>query len=269
MLKSQEKPHRNSSTLFIGLKIAAILLIGLAVGFSIYNISSETHNDTRLVEVKLIEKVSVPGQKISTILPDGTKVKLNSDSKLIVPEVFDANQRVVELSGEAFFEVTENKGWPFIVKSGSMEVKVLGTSFNVRSYSDDKLLKVAVKTGKVEVMGIGEEEHTVTLLPNYISTWNPDKTSLTKSEISGPDKIFGWTEQQLVFENESLPEVLNVLSRWYGLSFDDPANLAEDAKRKYTAKYKNPTIKQMMISLAHVYDFNYEINELENKITLK
>lgn len=268
-LNRKDSSNRTSSALSIAFKIAAILLLGIAAAFSIYNLSFRTQGDTRLVEVRMIEKVSVAGQKITTTLPDGTKVKLNSDSRLIVPEKFDSSKRVVELSGEAFFEVAENKEWPFVVKSAGMEVKVLGTSFNVRAYEEDQVSKVAVKTGKVEVKGIADEEQRVTLLPNDISSWNRVASSLNKSEIEAMDQVFGWTEQKLVFENESLPEVLRVLSRWYGVKFVDSYNLTETAKRKYTAKYMNPTLEQMMLSLAHVYDFDFEIDEKENKITLK
>ncbi|MEQ8553133.1 MAG: FecR domain-containing protein [Cyclobacteriaceae bacterium] len=264
---SQEKKSTNISWIY---RVAAIVLLGLIGSFIAIEFSSDSNKGIQLVEVKMIEKVSVSGQKITTILPDGTKVKLNSESKLIVPEQFELDRREVELQGEAFFEVVENRNAPFIVKSGDMEVKVLGTSFNVSAYQDDKLLKVGVKTGKVEVKGIGEtKEYTVTLLPNDMSTWDPEQNQLEKNEIGNTDAIFGWTDQKLVFENHSLPAVLNTLSKWYGVKFIDDKKLAESAKRKYTAKYQNPTLEQMMISVAHVYDFEFEINKTENEITLK
>lgn len=264
---SEERRSINISWVY---RVAAIVVLGLIGTFLAVQFSADSTKEIQLVEVKMIEKVSVSGQKITTILPDGTKVKLNSESKLIVPEQFDPNSRVVELQGEAFFEVVENKDAPFIVKSGNMEVKVLGTSFNVSAYSGEKLQKVGVKTGKVEVKGISEsEEYIVTLLPNDLSIWNSEQQILEKEAIKAEDAVFGWTDQKLVFENHSLPEVLKTLSKWYGVKFIDDKNLAESASRKYTAKYKNPTLEQMMISVAHVYDFDFEINETEDEITIK
>ncbi len=269
-LVSNVSPNKKSNGFSWIYRVAAILVIGLIGTFIAFQFSTDGQKEIQLVEVKMIEKVSVTGQKITTVLPDGTKVKLNSESKLIVPEQFDPDRRVVELQGEAFFEVVENKDAPFIVKSSNMEVKVLGTSFNVSAYQDDKLVKVGVKTGKVEVKGISEtKEYTVTLLPNDMSTWDSEQNQLEKNRIGNTDAIFGWMEQKLVFENHSLPAVLNTLSKWYGVKFIDDKRLAESAERKYTAKYQNPTLEQMMISVAHVYDFDFEIDKTKNEITLK
>ncbi len=268
-LVSNGSERRKSNSISWVYKVAAIVILGL-IGTFLAVQFSDSQKEIQLVEVKMIEKVSVSGQKITSILPDGTKVKLNSESKLIVPEKFDPDQRVVELQGEAFFEVVENKNSPFVVKSGNMEVKVLGTSFNVSAYSGEKLQKVGVKTGKVEVKGISEsEEYTVTLLPNDLSIWNSEKNILEKEAIKAEDAVFGWTDQKLVFENHTLSEVLNTLSKWYGVKFIVQNNLVKSARREYTAKYKNPTLEQMMISVAHVYDFEFMINETENEITIK
>ncbi len=269
-LGSNGAKHPKSRSFSWIYRVAAILVLGLAGTLVINKLSPGEGPETQLVEVKMIEKVTLPGQKITTTLPDGTIVKLNSESKLIVPEQFHPNQRIVDLSGEAFFEVVENKESPFIVKSGNMEVKVLGTSFNVRAYQEDPVLKVGVKTGKVEVKGIIEsQEYMVTLMPNDMSTWNPRKKHMEKEKITGADAVFGWTEQKLVFENHSLPEVLVTLSKWYDVKFIDQQNIAQKAVRKYTAKYKNPTLEQMMISVAHVYDFEFEIDKTGNEIILK
>ncbi len=84
-----------------------------------------------LPEIALIEKVSLPGQKITTILPDGTHVKLNADSKIIVPSRFSGDRREVTLIGEAFFDVARDESKPFLINTENMKVEVLGTSFNV------------------------------------------------------------------------------------------------------------------------------------------
>ncbi|XOV91013.1 MAG: FecR family protein [Bacteroidota bacterium] len=267
--KKEDNPG-SKNPILIWLRISAVILVAASLIFSVYQLSFKAVPESQVVEIKMVEKVSLAGQKINTVLPDGTKVKLNSGSKLIVPQKFEPNARVVELAGEAFFEVTENKTAPFIVKSGNMQVKVLGTSFNVRAYHEDSTFKVGVRTGKVEVTGIeNAEEYKVTLLPNDLSIWNHESRVMSKEKIELADAVFGWIEQKLVFENQSLSSVLKVLSKWYGMKFIDESGISDSSKRRYTAKYKNPTIEQMMMSLAHVYKLNFEINKNENVVTLK
>ncbi|MCV9387406.1 FecR family protein [Reichenbachiella ulvae] len=209
---------------------------------------------------KLIEKVSLPGQKIITTLPDGTKVKLNAGSRLIVPEVFDTDRRLVTLIGEAFFEVERDENRPFIIQTDSLQVQVLGTSFNVNAYRGEQAL-VAVKTGRVAVSNSSDR---VELVPNQMASMI--NARLLKESISKEQLPFAWTEQKLVFNDEAIAQVFQKVSRWYGIQIELNGELNTD--KKYTANYDNPTMLEMMDVLSFVYDFKYEFYENEKKLII-
>lgn len=238
------------------IKVAATLVLILSISIVIYKIQHAYHQTIEHAELRLIEKTSLPGQKITVTLTDGTVVKLNSDSKIIVPEHFDSNHRIVELVGEAFFDVNRDTERPFIIKTKDLRVEVLGTSFNVKSYDTDIRPMVAVKTGKVAVNKI-EGNDAVYLEPNEIVRLTNDG-NLSKKAIDNNELVFGWTEQRLVFEETVMEEVFEQLSRWYGVEIIIEEEI--ENKRPYTASYKNPTVEEVFKSLSHLYQFDYENN---------
>lgn len=253
MAKSQ-KTITVSSGIPLILKIAAVFLLTLTISIIIYRFQ-QTQSDDLAIELRNIEKVSLPGQKLTINLPDGTIVKLNAESKLSFPRHFEKDQRVVQLTGEAFFDVNRDTQRPFIVNSGNLKIEVLGTSFNVRSYQKNRE-SVAVKTGKVRVESSGTKT-TLLLSPNEMAAF--DGLHLSRNHIHNRDLSFGWTEQRLVFDETPLPEVFETISRWYGKEIIIRKDLEKD--RPYTANYDNPTVEQVFKSLSHLYQFDYENNE--------
>lgn len=203
----------------------------------------------------LIEKETAPGQKLTFELPDGTLVKLNASSKITFPQVFGQHVREVSLTGEAFFSVTRDESKPFRITSNDMLVEVLGTSFNVRSYDDEDFATVAVKTGKVAVKSPDEQ---LFLLPKEAATLKPGLHGLSKTVISNDLLFFGWIDQQIIFQEESIGEIFKTLSRWYDVDFVVKKKLNE--KKEFTAKYKNPVLTEVMESLSYAYEFNYTMN---------
>lgn len=235
------------------LRVAAIVVLSLSIGLVL---SQYMKKEEQPPEITWVEKESKPGQKITTILPDGTRVKLNTDSKLISPTSFTGDFRKVILKGEAFFEVTRNESKPFIIETENMEIMVLGTSFIVSAYENETINSVSVKSGKVEVKG------TYAMAPIQLTqneaTFYQGEAEMKKSEIIKPDYVFGWIDQKLLFDNHSIEEVLDRISRWYGVEIDLKKRLEQ--QKRYTASFENPTLKQVMDILAFVYDFDYEIN---------
>ena len=122
-----------------------------------------------------IHRLSIPrGETFKVVLSEGTEVFLNSDSRLAYPTIFKGKERVVSLEGEAYFKVTKDAKHPFIVKSGNLQVRVLGTEFNVRSYSPTDV-RVTLITGKVAVSdtcGI----HSVEMMPGQSAQLSSDGT---------------------------------------------------------------------------------------------
>lgn len=235
--------------------VAASFLIICALIFALYQANSSAEEYELRSATKVIEKVSLPGQKITTRLTDGTLVNMNAGSKILVPEFFEEDRRVVSLVGEAFFNVSRDESKPFIIKTGDIEVTVLGTSFNVLAYDDGSKKAVQVKSGKVSVKNrFGEE---IIIEKNEMIVCDLDG-ELKKYLIDDMDLAFGWIDKRMVFKDHNFTEVLKALERWYGLEVKFERDIISGIK--YTAKYENPSLTEVMQSLSHVYQFNYEIN---------
>ena len=166
-----------------------------------------------------LNRVIIPYGKSSLItLSDGTKVWLNAGSQLMYPSLFMQKKREVLLIGEAFFEVTKNKEKPFIVRTELVDVEVLGTSFDVSAYADDKIFETVLVKGSVNV-GIKKDgllagkEHVV-LLPNQRIAFNKEENT---SKVSDVNTTFytSWKERMFQFEKEDLNRILRKLERYY------------------------------------------------------
>ena len=239
-------------------RVAAILLLVFATGGFFYHVTSVDGHDERVAEMKWIEKVSMAGQKVIISLPDGTRVKLNAGSKLLAPEKFVENTREVTLTGEAFFEVAENQERPFIVHTDHLDIKVLGTSFNVKAYDTEEKIKVAVATGKVAVSNPGATQDDVLLTPGKIAAYTSASERFDIGEFDW-DVELGWKDNNLVFEKNNLSEIFQTLARWYGVEFE--MQRALNNNRDYSGTYYNPTLQSVLEGLSFVYHFKYEINE--------
>lgn len=240
---------------------AAILFIGLGITM-LLNLQTE-EEDLPTQTIALVEKQTNNGQKLTFELPDGTMVKLNAGSQLTFPQIFSNERREVELVGEAFFDVKRDVSKPFRITTGKVNVQVLGTSFNVKSYADDREVAVAVKTGKVSVESKSRGEKLI-LEQNELALYRNDERTLSKYVMTESGSAFGWTNNELVFENQSVSEILTLVSRWYGVEIN--YDKAQAADRKFTGRYNNPTLNQVMASLSFAFDFNYEIDE--NTVTI-
>jgi transmembrane sensor len=237
-------------------KVAAVIVFCISIVFTLYK-SQKNVSDYKsaLVEIKIIEKVSLPGQKVTTQLPDGTIVKLNSDSKILVPEKFSDSIREIKLYGEAFFDVARDVSRPFIIKTKNLRVEVLGTSFNVRSYPEENYSEVAVASGHVAVSD-GEREVKDLVKGEKIAYKEGSKMLKMPNDW---EKDFGWKDNILLFQNKKLTEILEILKRWYGVQFKIENNVLASTE-KFSGRYHDPTLKGVLEGISFVYDFSYQIN---------
>ena len=155
------------------------------------------------------------GGEYNLTLSDGTKIWLNSHSKLKYPTRFTGKERIVELEGEAYFDVSKNKDFPFIVKMNGIQIKVLGTSFNVNAYSDEDEIITTLVEGKVEVSDILREQKEI-LTPNDQYSINIHNGNYKKT-IVDTDIFTAWKDGRFVFNNEKLENIMVRLSRWYNV----------------------------------------------------
>jgi ferric-dicitrate binding protein FerR (iron transport regulator) len=157
-------------------------------------------------------KLSTPrGGQFRIVLPDGTKVWLNSASSLRYPTAFAGKQRIVELEGQAYFEVAKNAAQPFKVMVQEMEVQVLGTDFDVMAYPDETTVNTTLLAGSVQV----KEGPALQLLqPGQQAVLNNQDHAITVKEAD-LKKVMAWRNGLFVFNHMALPAILREVARWY------------------------------------------------------
>lgn len=161
------------------------------------------------------------GGDYSLVLSDGTRVWLNAETELEYPAQFVGKERVVKLKGEAYFEVARDTEKPFIVQTGDMRTRVLGTSFNISAYANEEAVYTTLLSGKVEVCladGAGRNMSPVVLKPGMQSQWNKGSDGFVLREVA-PDDVVAWRYGVFVFDEDDLDVVTRMLSRWYDVRF--------------------------------------------------
>lgn len=187
----------------------------LAAVFTLLIISGLVLNNFLSNGLPYEQIITNESETIDLNLIDGTIVNLNENSVIAFMEEFEAKERKVKLKGEAFFNVARDENKPFLIETEKAIIKVLGTSFNVRSYPNENRLEVFVSTGSVEVT-INDGEQTV-LKQGDIFTYNYVKKSIDK-EISNPENANAWKSGQLRFKKEPLDKIFKTLERIHGIT---------------------------------------------------
>lgn len=177
-------------------------------------------------EANVLNQLVIPyGNQSRVVLSDNTVVWLNAGSRLIYPTLFNTKTREVRLFGEAFFEVSKNPEKPFIVKTSDLEIKVLGTQFNVSAYAEDNEIQTVLKEGSIAIRrkGGGFFEDDIILKPNQLGSFNKSK-SVTKIFDVDADNYTLWTKGLIGFEETDFIRIIKKLERFYNISvyFSDP-----------------------------------------------
>lgn len=206
-LEIKKKPH----TLWKWLSYAAVALIciGLGIGSHWYNMRQVPPPDP-LDYVVLADN----GQRASVVLPDGTKVWLNSHTKLNYRSDYGVKERSVSLSGEAYFEVSKDTLRRFLVNAGDMEVEALGTAFNVKAYEEDDEVVTTLFEGSVRT-AVGKE--FVILSPDESAVFNKSSHILSVNHPTNASYARLWRTNELAFSGESLEEIAVLLNRMYNV----------------------------------------------------
>lgn len=159
------------------------------------------------------------GGEFKVILEDSTEVWLNSESTLRYPEVFGAEERRVEVTGEAYFSVRRDEKRPFIVESKGQTVKVYGTTFNIKAYDDDDIAYTTLETGSVSLRKTGEPGGEIFLSPGHQALFDRS-TKAVDMKVVDPAVITCWRNGQFVFEEQPLKNIMKDLGRWYNISYE-------------------------------------------------
>ncbi len=238
-------------------KAAAILLISVMTLFIYTYFFQSDQNASQLAEI-----ISPAGSRTSLELSDGTKVWLNQGSKMIYPQKFTGRTRTVRLSGEGYFDVAHDKTRPFIVESRGMEVRAVGTRFNVKAYMDDTDFETTLESGKIIILKkIPDKELTVCQMSpgqHFIINNKTNKYSLKTGELA---KYVSWKEGKLVFKDDKMDKVAERLSRWYNVEIiiKDP----EVRELTYTATFVDESLDQVLEMLEVITPISYTVSDRE------
>jgi transmembrane sensor len=179
-------------------------------GLLIYNVSDPAKQGLPIV----YNTLSTPrGGQYQVVLPDRSKVWLNSASSLHFPTAFKGNLRVVELTGEAYFEVTKNKAKPFLVKVRDVEVKVLGTHFNINAYSEENAIKTSILEGRVKIT----KGKTIGLVKSGEQALVSNKECEMKIIDTGMDEVVAWKNGLFQFAGADITTIMREIGRWYNV----------------------------------------------------
>ena len=265
-------------------------IIMLIAGAIFYSMPSKTTIAARKPTAPASEISTRNGSRTDIILPDGTKVWLNAGSKLTYDKNFGEAIRNVNLTGEAYFDVVHNAEKPFVIHTSAMDIKVLGTEFNVKSYPDESTTEASLIRGSIEVTLKDKRAEKIVMKPNEklvvsnelkndFKTLIPSKKSLKPSDpiISlGHLNYFSldstiletsWVNNRLIFEDESFEQVATRMSRWYGVDFE--FGDADIQKLRFTGNFKNESVEDALKAMQITADFSFRISSDKHVIITK
>jgi transmembrane sensor len=250
LLEERKKPQKRKLLNFYR-QAAAILLIPLLI-FSVWYFFKQPAQTTKAeswVEINAPE-----GARVEFFLPDSTSGWLNSGSKLKFPTVM-GEHRKVELTGEAYLQVKQRNHSDFIVSVPDMDLKVLGTQFNISAYPGDAFSDVVLAEGEVEINGKAGV-FNYTLLPNEKITFRRDTKSLDKKRVDA-SRYSAWKDGYLIIENEPLGQVLGRFERWYNTEII----LQDDVLKSYRFKatFKDEPLEEVLRLIALTTPIRYKI----------
>ncbi|WP_169924848.1 FecR family protein [Thermoflavifilum aggregans] len=272
--------------------VAAFLLLLLMAG-GMYKFW-RTHHNTDNQPPKSWEIVyDQPGMKSRLILPDSTEVWLNGDTRLYYSRQFGRETREVWLSGEAYFKVKHDPSKAFIIHTTKMNIRVLGTEFNVKCYPDDPLYETSLINGAILVTLKDRPEDRIILKPKEKLVIFNDQVLLQKHEGSQPvpptlaekpssklwvtdihyfssqDSVLietGWIEGKLVFRDENFSELAKRFERWYGYHF----RFMDDSVKQYhfTGIFEHETLEQALKALQIAEKFHFQIQNQDSTVVI-
>jgi ferric-dicitrate binding protein FerR (iron transport regulator) len=246
-VKEKTRKHYKTGVM---LKYAACFALIFAV--CIISLHKKTIVDTQYLTVH-----SLPAKTKVITLADGTRVTLNANSDLRYPQGFNGTQRVVYLKGEAYFEVVHDVKKPFIIYSGTVRTQVLGTSFTVSAYNEQKPIKITVLTGKVGV--IDQSNKAEAMLTRGLSATTDQVNQCFKiSRIADPEDAIAWLDDKLMFENATLADVATALSNKYALNIK--ISNKRVATQRITAIFQNQKLPDILNGITKLTHSKYSID---------
>ncbi len=264
--KSEGKNYNNRSV-SIFVKWAAIFAFFLSLAFYVYYTVNEKIDIAEAITI--INKQTLPGQKSTIPLPDGSIVWLNSGSTISYQSDFNDSIRIIELHGHAYFEVFVDRTKPFIVKCGDLEVKALGTSFDVNGYNGASI-QVSLISGSVQLSTPANiENNSFILLPGEYSILDANNQFTEKGKFNSSE-VLAWKEGRLIFKNATLDEIIPKLEMWYGVKIDNQTTHLVNKHFNSTFEKENldNILHNMGLSMGFTHDIHENTVSLKNKLPM-
>lgn len=262
-----KKAHKKEEKKFVGLTRH---LVGYAAAICMAILSTwlimDYRHDSAIDEQLAFEEFSTPpGQRARVKLHDGTVVWLNARSHLRYPNRFADEERKVELDGEAFFEVSRNEEAPFIVSTEKLDIKVLGTKFNVFAYKGKNEFNTALIEGSVKLYKSGNESVAMFMSPNDYAELKDGR--LVKSKMDNTDFLL-WKEGIYAFDDVAFSDIIKRLELYYDITIETKNRKLNNYK--FSGKFRQRDgIESVLKTLQKIYYFSYLKDEELNKITIR
>lgn len=261
------KPGRNTATLTLANGSAIVLddvkqghiaeeagvqITKAADGQLVYTVKQSASNTA-----PAYQSITTPrGGQYQLLLPDGTKVWLNAASSLRYPANFIGKERMVELSGEAYFEVSKSVNHPFLVKTASQQVEVLGTAFNLKAYANETLTTTTVASGSVRIQPQEKAKASHILQAGDQSMLNSQTSKIQLSRVN-VQQTLSWKNGYFIFDDTPLPEIMNQIARWYDIEVAYTENMQQ---KKFGGTYnRDKAFDDLLSSLTYSGDVHFKI----------
>ena len=249
LLKRIQKPEKVFLPASL-LKYAAAILVLFALGAGIYYMSAD--KEKSYTEISYIQIAVDKGKHKRIQLPDGTSVILNAGSVIRYPEVFDPETRLIELNGEAFFDVKKDASTPFIVNTQDADIRVLGTSFNIKAYHEDEQLMVSVQSGKVQV---DMPESMTRLIANEQLLLDKGNGEFQKKK-EDIKRVKSWIHGGLYFNRTPIHSVVLELQRMYNCEIVfDPHSVYDEY---IYGEHDNKSLESVLKSIQYSTDIRFK-----------
>lgn len=257
------RPKRHLNSLNYWMLAAGFLLVfGLGVMMQYLFPQKTQEQFTYMAETR----IEVPlGQMSNIVLPDGSTVHLNSGTKLVYFGKFNSGERVVNLEGEAFFDVTKDQVHPFVIKTNLLDFKVYGTSFNIQAYPDDKMINTTLVEGSLGIIGKSGSEIT-RLIPGENAIYTEDDKHLKVGKVN-LDMYTSWKDGLVTFRNEKLKDIARKIERWYNVEIVIK-NVSLGEELYLGTILKNKPVDQILEVFALTSSLKYQIVPRANERTL-
>lgn len=271
----EKNPPFKKKILVYGVVAAILCMMSIGMFFRRYN-------DIKIAENR-IEIIAEKGVRKQLLLPDGTKVWLNADSRLSYNNFSkDTKMRSVNLEGEAYFDVAKDKNRPFIIQTEKISIRVLGTAFNVKAYPNESKTETTLIKGAIELSVNERPEEKILLKPNEKVALIDSKMfaegetstnsliltigNLSKIHVDNKEYIqeTSWTTDKLVFKDETMEELIPKLERWYNVNINVESRQIKSYR--YTATITKENVNQVLNAMQLIKPFNFKAEN--NEITI-